>query len=283
MGIKRRLIQLLDRPGGRQVLARLGTWYASRNLAQPVHIFHDRVWIHRIDDRYFADSPHFSYSPNEIASWRAYGYGTDRPEELWYHVYKPAAGDTIIDVGAGVGSDTIAFSKSVGDSGRVIAIEAHPGTFVCLQKTCEWNRLRNVTPLQLALMDRSRTVYIDDADSHVSNAVSEVRVEKQIAVGILAMSLDEVCERHAVSRIDLLKMNIEGAERFAIGGMERSLPKVRHVCIACHDFIAGSADDHPMRTLKLITAFLRDSGFQVVDRKDDPRPHVRDHIHGFRP
>ena len=42
----------------------------------------------------------------------------------------------ILDIGAGVGEDTLAFSKDVGPGGRVLSVEAHPGTFRMLEKTC---------------------------------------------------------------------------------------------------------------------------------------------------
>ena len=49
--------------------------------------------------------------------------------DTWYAFDQPMEGNTIIDVGAGIGEDAVVFSKLVGLSGRVVAIEAHPGTF----------------------------------------------------------------------------------------------------------------------------------------------------------
>src|SRR4029079_6638769 len=57
-----------------------------------------------------------------------------RVKRLWFRHYHPAAGDVIVDVGAGIGEDTIILSREVTPSGRVIAIEPSPRVFRCLQK-----------------------------------------------------------------------------------------------------------------------------------------------------
>src|SRR4030095_12023579 len=61
--------------------------------------------------------------------------------------FQPTRGDVIVDVGAGVGEETLPFSRAVGDEGTVFCIEAHPRTFRCLQKLIHYNRLHNVIPV----------------------------------------------------------------------------------------------------------------------------------------
>ena len=58
-------------------------------------------------------------------------------EDYWFHLYKPRAGDTIVDIGAGRGEDVFAFSRAVGPGGRVWAIEPHPVSFAALRRLCE--------------------------------------------------------------------------------------------------------------------------------------------------
>ena len=52
-----------------------------------------------------------------------------------------------MDVGAGVGEETLTFSRAVGARGEVICIEAHPRTHQCLEMLIRYNRLENVTAL----------------------------------------------------------------------------------------------------------------------------------------
>jgi tRNA G46 methylase TrmB len=73
-------------------------------------------------------------------------------------VKPPQRGDVVIDVGAGRGEDTLTFSRAVGRTGRVIAIEAHPLSFKILQRFCLLNELSNVTLLPFVLLDKPGTV-----------------------------------------------------------------------------------------------------------------------------
>ena len=96
-----------------------------------------------------------------------------------------------------------------------------------------------------------------------------------------AHSLDEICKIHGLEHISFLKINIEGAERLAIGGMKYMIRRTNQVCIACHDFRAASGDGDEFRTRDAVIGFLRESGFTILTRDGDPRSYVRDHIHGI--
>ena len=45
----------------------------------------------------------------------------------------------MVDIGAGCGEEALALSQAVGDSGRVIAVEADPATFKRLELLCRVN------------------------------------------------------------------------------------------------------------------------------------------------
>src|SRR5579862_5248004 len=130
MTARRALIRALDRPGGRAVLGALVTRLARRHAPGVRAWFHRGMWVHQDGDVIFVDSPRLDYHPSIFASWaneleRVLRDAADH----WFGVYQPRAGDVIVDVGAGKGEDTIAFSRAVGPSGRVLAIEAHPEVF----------------------------------------------------------------------------------------------------------------------------------------------------------
>jgi hypothetical protein len=75
-------------------------------------------------------------------------------------------------------------------------------------------------------------------------------------------------------------MNIEGAEVDALRGMPKTLAKVEHACIACHDFLA---DENPrVRTRQTCQRILREAGFQVFETPPDSPPWQRDHLHAVR-
>jgi FkbM family methyltransferase len=192
--------------------------------------------------------------------------------------YQPRLDDVIIDIGAGRGEDTLAFARRVGANGKVFAIEAHPSTYNRLRWFCELNQLNNVVPLDLAIMNASGTVYIEDGDVWYANTVYASGNGRLVR----ATTLDQLCNEQRIDRIDFLKMNIEGSEIGALQGMEKTIERIRVICVCCHDFRADRGHGERYRTRKFVTEYLRKHGFSVSRRSSDSRDYVRDHVHGIR-
>jgi FkbM family methyltransferase len=187
----------------------------------------------------------------------------------------------IVDVGAGRGEDTLTFSRAVGRTGRVIAVEAHPLTFAILKNLCVLNGLTNVTAVQLALMDKPGSVQIVDSESSwMENTIEYGNGSR--GQEVRAATLDDVCVKEGLKDIAFLKMNIEGAERFALLGMESVLPHIRQICVACHDFRSDLGHGEHFRTRGFVENFLIKHGFTLASRQDDPRDYVRYHVFGLR-
>lgn len=278
MTILRSILKALDVPGGRSFLA----WYASRHARRATNrdiaVLYDQMWMHRIDDRYWADSERFAYHRKIAAKWVRYANHEDAwAREFWFHAYKPSPGNVIVDIGAGSGTDMPEFSKAVGPTGKVIAVEAHPQTFRMLQQCVRKNQLQNVICVHKAIVDKSGPVTITDIDKHVGNAVSRNQQGQGFVVD--GCTLSELCKEIDIVRIDFLKMNIEGAENFAIHGMTEVMSHIRRVCIACHDFRAERGDGEEYRSRDSIVKFLTQHGFETQTRVDETRPAIRDHVH----
>ena len=278
MTLKRTLIDAADRPIGRGALATLATWQARRGTGLDVEVLYDRAWVHRIDSTYLPVSDRFEYR-RDWASALSTMLGPI--PENWFHVYRPREGDTIVDVGAGDGLDSIVFSRAVGQTGRVLAIEAHPVTYVLLEQACRLNGLGNVAPVQAAVMDQAGSVTMVEEGAHrdfysvIGGANGASRTGE-----VPAVRLDDLCAERGIEQVDFLKMNIEGAERYAIQGAAGILERTAHVCIACHDFT--SERDPDLATKALVVEFLGEHGFEIVLREDHAQPWVRDHVHGVR-
>jgi len=240
------------------------------------------MWTRRVGSDFFPDSLRFDYNYADFDNWKrqAEVYASDTAD-YWLQHYRPREGDVIVDVGAGHGEDTLTFSRAVGRSGRVIAIEAHPLSFTILEKFCRLNRLTNVTLLRLALMDRAGRVRIAESGSSWMENTVEYG-DGPSGVEAQAGTLDEVCEKEGMKEIAFLKMNIEGAERYALLGMERVMQDIRQICVACHDFRSDKGDGEQFRTRAFVEQFLVGHGFKLASRPHDPRDAVRDHVFGVR-
>lgn len=208
------------------------------------------------------------------------GFEKSPTENFWLYAYQPSHGHVVADIGAGIGEDASLFSRWVGTRGKVIAVEAHPRTYRRLVERCSTQGLANVTPVHAAIMHRRGEVWIDDLANHESNSVSRRRRAGQLRQPVEGVSLDELLQQLGLEQVDFLKMNIEGADRFALRGS--GLDHVRRACIACHDFRAERDALPEMRTRAIVERQLRSRGFVVSSRQSDPRPYVRDHLWAIR-
>ena len=280
---KRAMLRLLDRPGGRWALQAFTNALVRRQLrSNAASVFWDgEMWVHRYDRDFFPDCNYYDYSINSASAWPTQKRKREQNSEyFWFHSYRPEPGDVIVDIGAGRGEDAFAFSRAVGPHGRVLAVEAHPETFLYLRKTCEYNRLENIRVLNLAISDTRGEVLISTGSDYVANALTAEPSAGSYRVH--AETLDNLFDREGIARVDFLKINIEGAETAALRGLVRWYSRVGSVCIACHDFLADSGGGDQLRTRASVIAALQQMGFKVVLRDDAPEPWVRGHVDGFR-
>jgi FkbM family methyltransferase len=199
----------------------------------------------------------------DVTSWSAIQAAV---ADLWCYDYVLQSGNTVIDIGAGIGDDVVAFSRLVGRNGRVIALEAHPRTFRCLLKTIAANRLENVTALNFAVSDQEGEVCISDEDNYLGNGI----VSGTGAIKVRASTLDHILGEIGVMHTDLVKINIEGAETSALHGMNQILSTLPHIVVSCHDFIADNhGGDAVLRTYNDVNKILKDAGYIIRKRRED--------------
>lgn len=216
-------------------------------------------------------------SPDVYTPYYAYVEATAL--DYWCPFERPGPGDTIIDVGAGIGEDAVVFSKLVGSTGRVVAIEAHPGIFACLQETIARSVLENVLAVQCAIADHEGVVSMSDDSEHLANSM----LKSGGGVDVPAKTLDSLLAELGITQVDLLKMNIEGAERLAMAGMRGSASIIRNAAISCHDFVAdGGSGEDEFRTRAFVRPALETMGFTVRQRTDTAHPWTRDTLYATR-
>jgi FkbM family methyltransferase len=253
----------------RGLVAIVGTIQQSIKHLSPILIYLDKEgdW-HNCRSDIALISPELS-----VASWKEIQSAVN---DFWCHDYQPQLGDTIVDIGAGIGDDAVAFSRLVGKNGRVIAIEAHPHTYRCLVKTIKANRLDNVIAVNAAVADREGYITISDGENYLSNNIHA----GMGTVKVQARTLANILKQTDSSRVDLIKMNIEGAETAALEGMTEILRTLPHVVVSCHDFKADRGESTEFRTYESVYQLLNSSGFQLLGREEDPRPEVRYFLYG---
>ena len=111
---------------------------------------------------------------------------------------------------------------------RVVAVEPDPQNYKILRENVEGNGIENVTLIEKALYSSSG----QKMRFWENRVMSKFSDEDQVDVE--TETLDDITQQ-----LDLhptaIKMDIEGAEKFALRGMDRSLETVRMVQAEIHD------------------------------------------------
>lgn len=148
------------------------------------------------------------------------GYsGISHFREYEHPVVQAVQGDVVVDAGAFTGDMTKVYSRRVGKKGRVVAMEPEPKNYVELARGAEkWG---NVVPLCVGAWSGNETLTFS-AGGGASSRISDGG-DTTIAV----TPIDEVVSTHRLGRVDLVKMDVEGAEEEAIRGAEATLRRHR--------------------------------------------------------
>lgn len=134
-----------------------------------------------------------------------------------------SAGMSFVDIGANIGYFSLLASQLVGDGGKVFAIEPYPYNLKLLNLNLMLNGCRNVEVLPFALAEKTGFLNYDDCAGNSGNVYAlENSLEAMLdAVLVYAVRLDAVLT--ADKPVDLIKMDIEGAEYLALQGMQRTI------------------------------------------------------------
>lgn len=159
----------------------------------------------------------FYSSSISLGLWLAPRNHVNHVERFFRRYLKP--GDAVIDVGANVGQYTMVCAVSVGPSGRVYAVEPSPRVFSYLEGNIAENRLDHVQAFNCALGESDGVLQFsdesqDDRNGVVASGAQQVPVRRLDALPI------------AEASIALLKIDVEGYEKFVLDGATALLPRV---------------------------------------------------------
>ncbi len=151
----------------------------------------------------------------------------------------------MLDVGAHVGYYARRYAPVVGGDGRVFAFEPHPRTFATLRRNVQ--PFAQVTPVQVALaevggtavlhdyliMSASGSLHYDEAmvalqQAHVHEGDVAPRIGQEFRPQTFTVQTipgDDFLAEQGVSRVDVIKMDIEGAEIGALRGLRQTITR----------------------------------------------------------
>lgn len=153
-------------------------------------------------------------------------------QQVYDWFFTPKRAFTVVDVGANCGIYTLKAAKKVGTKGLVIAIEPENENYDFLSRNIRINRYNNVIPLKLALssFEGRSELYVQNFGKH--SLITKTNRAVDVSVTTLALLLNRI----GVSRIDLMKIDVEGSESEVLRGSEDLLTskKISRLVIAAY-------------------------------------------------
>ncbi len=130
-------------------------------------------------------------------------------------------GDIFIDIGANIGLFSLMASKAVGSKGLVISFEPTPNTFSRLSENVKLNDFKNINVRNIGLSNvkDELTFYISKNGYDAWNSFAPSQDNKlEIAIKVPVSTLDIELINVEKSKIKLVKIDVEGWEKFVLNG-----------------------------------------------------------------
>ena len=152
----------------------------------------------------------------------------------------------IIDAGAFIGASSVYFSHRF-PGAKIVALEPEETNYALLAKNAK--PFENIIPVQVALYGEDTSVRITDPSAE--KYAFRVEPGEYSDSGLSGFSVETVMKRYELPRIDILKMDIEGAEYEVFSGESFEwLMKTRLLIIEIHEHIKPGVTEIILKALE---------------------------------
>jgi FkbM family methyltransferase len=161
--------------------------------------------------------------------------GCFEPNEMYLLSRLLQRGQTFVDVGANIGLYSLAAAQLVGGGGRILAFEPSLRECALLQRNVDRNSLSQVSVDTRALGDADNSeaiLHLADEQHGGQNTFGAVVYKNVRVVGdaiVQMTTLDQAIVESRVDRVDVVKIDVEGAEFSVLLGASELLSKLRPV------------------------------------------------------
>ena len=141
-------------------------------------------------------------------------------------------GMTFVDIGANWGYFTLLAADLVGPAGRVVSFEPHPALYQRLAQNVGRNHFEWVTTLQVAVAGAEGEMNLAGYAAGTTNwGVSRLTVDAEPGTSnfrVRTATLESLLDAQGAAEVDMLKMDIEGAEGSVLPTMRQGLSRGRY-------------------------------------------------------
>lgn len=176
---------------------------------------------------------------------------------------KLGSGMIMVDIGAHVGYFSLLGASLVGNSGKIYAFEPEPENYKLLSDNIKRNGYQNVSAQNKAVSGVSgqAELFISGLDNGSHSIYQNEKRKTTGFVPVETVNLDEFIRSEGSPKVDLIKIDVEGAEIDVIQGMTDTLNREEAptLLIEFCPFLLEAAGKQPVDLIKLV----RQLGFRI--------------------
>lgn len=172
-------------------------------------------------------------------------------------------GDVVLDIGANIGCHTLAFSKIVGPTGRVIAFEPERTNFTALAGNIAINNILNVYVNQIAVAEKPGLVAVPELDHNNTYNYGGIELNKDYSKNFHYMIQSISLDNTSFEKLDFIKIDVEGMEHDVLQGGKNIIQKTNPIIYLENDRVENT---------EKILKFLDENKYKVYEH-DTPLYH----------
>ena len=140
-------------------------------------------------------------------------------------------GGTFVDVGAHIGYFSLKAARVVGSKGHVIAVEPNPDTMRQLRDNIQASGANAIAvqPVACSVSEGELGLFAALRANTGETSLSRANAQQSGGLGavyhVRARPLDAIIQESGVSRVDVMKIDVEGAELLVLKGAEQTLAR----------------------------------------------------------
>lgn len=204
--------------------------YGLRPLFETFRAF-EPVWVQ------LEPGVRMQLDPYDLVSRTILETGLWEPESMKSVAEHLSPNATFVDIGAHIGYYSVKAIGLVGPGGHIISVEPNPQTLPKLRGNVEASEGRNVRvwPVACAASESTLQLYAAPGNNTGESSLSKTNASQEgaatVAYSVRAMPLDAIVKESKLDRVDVIKIDVEGAEFEVLKGASHTLDEFRPVLV----------------------------------------------------
>ncbi len=167
----------------------------------------------------------------------------------------------VVDLGANEGYYALGMKEN-NPKLKIISVEPAPETFQILKKNITGNKLKDVVAVKKAVSAKNGKITFEIVPEVTAIGSLNIGLQKRVwldkkrikKISVDSITLTELCRQHKIDKIDILKIDVEGAELDILKSSKALLKNVKKVVI----------EKHVPQITKGCIEFMKNNGFKLI-------------------